>query len=316
MINDNNDELETLQNVPTDEELANLPTREIVKSYNMNERSVRRLRARRGIDSPSPQNNQYSTITPNSKYTIPESKMPLMNNWLKLTGDRAVISCIHAPYQNHRVLEDFLNTADSLGIRKATIIGDVFDNNAFNRKRGGMFQSYRWSDAVQVVQEIFKEFDKCFESYEVLTGNHDNWLIDRLGNEIDYDQIMDSLMHRANPRAVWSKFSHADLISGGKPFKLIHGANYSAVNPLGVASAYCDKYQSNVCMGHQHSCSQGFSSSGFQAIVSGGAFSEERFGYTNIDPRKSPKMQNGFVMITEGSAKLYTKSDFSRWENK
>ena len=92
-----------------------------------------------------------------------------------------------------------------------------------------------------------------------------------------------------------------------KDVRLLHGANYSQANPVGVAKKLCSKFLSSVVMGHQHHAESGIDLSGrFQAVCLGCAADPRKMMYIHKSPRTNPVQTQGYAMLKDGYVKAYS----------
>lgn len=251
-------------------------------------------------------------LTP--KFSIPESTQPVADDFLKLSGDFAIISDLHVPYHSSKTIEKFLDTAYSYNIRRFIVNGDMNDCGQFHPKRGDLqHHNHRYQDDLDLNKVIYAEFMKCFpEGGYVLSGNHDRWFIDNMKGELDTDWTYSKFFHEF-PLIKFSNFEQCRVLSGEKSIRVLHGANYSATNSLGVAQKLCSKFEESVLMGHQHNACSGWSYNGkYQAVCLGGAYSLDRLSYLHHSPRTNPTPTNGFALLKEGRIQNFDFQDDMR----
>jgi predicted phosphodiesterase len=239
-------------------------------------------------------------------FSFPESPAKRADTWLRLDGDFGLISDIHVPYYDHRVLEKFAETCYRKGVRRFIAVGDTMDGNQFHPKRGGVQTERRYQDDVETCKVLLRQLLRIFESGIILNGNHDYWFQAHMRGQIDPEWLLSNIFHEFEGRIVWSEFEQATVYSGDREFRLLHGANYSGPNPLGVAKQYSAKFECGVVMGHEHHHEAGFSRSGkHQVVVMGGAHDMRRLAYIHRSPRTNPVQTNGFAILKEGWVKDY-----------
>jgi predicted phosphodiesterase len=233
----------------------------------------------------------------------PESTFPDFTDWLQLEGDYAVISDLHIPFHSASILEEFIKGAKTRGIKKFALLGDTFDGGMWNRKRwASVNHERRWQDDLELGSDIIKYFMESFDEGVILMGNHDFWFSTHLRGEVDFDFLMGRLLGiNDNKKIRISKFEQADLFSGDRKIKLLHGANYSATNPLGVAVKYSSIFNADIIMGHQHHPCTGVSMDGEKYLVClGGAYDSSKMSYLHVSPRTNPKQLQSYAYIVDG----------------
>ncbi len=246
------------------------------------------------------------------KFSIPESTQPVADDFLKLSGDFAIISDLHVPYHSAKTIEKFLETAYSQNVRKFIINGDMNDCGQFHPKRGDFqHHNHRYQDDLDLNKVIYAEFMKCFpEGGYVLSGNHDNWFVQNMKGELDADWTYSKFFHEF-PLIKFSNFEQCQVTSANKVFRVLHGANYSATNPLSVVQKLSAKFECGVIAGHQHLSCSGHSYSGkYQTVCLGGAYELNRLSYLHHSPRCNPTPTNGFAILKDG---IVTNYDNQEW---
>ncbi len=247
---------------------------------------------------------------PDLSALIPDSTEPDISRQVPvLHGDRACISDTHFPYHSGSLLRQFCLDAYNRGVKRFVLIGDMMDGNQFHPKRGGCQQhSRRWQDDAELAKTVLRGLLQVFDGGEVLTGNHDAWFQAHFRGQVDPEWIMENIFHEFADKLTFTRFEQAKLFSGGKEFRLLHGANYSGPNPIGVAKRLSAKFEAGIVMGHQHHQEAGWSVSGKHRVVCmGGAHDPALFGYTQISPRTNPCQTQGYAIIRNGEVEVFDK---------
>jgi predicted phosphodiesterase len=268
----------------------------------------REVKATGPTDYPSAINKVHYTsvmiprfIAPDKVFTVPASTEKDADVFLELSGDYALISDLHIPYHNNKVIETCMNMSYQKGIKNLLILGDTWDGGQFHPKRGAYQHHGRtFQDDLILGGKIFKVLLECFEKITIFEGNHCKWFAQHLRGEIKSDWMMSKFFHEY-PAITHSSMEQARITSGNKVIRAIHGANYSAANPLGVAQSMATKFEEGIVMGHQHHSCGGWSKSGkHQCVCLGGAFDQKKFDYVHNSPKTNPVMTNGFALLQNG----------------
>ncbi len=147
---------------------------------------------------------------------------------------------------------------------------------------------------------ILRALLSAFDSGVVLLGNHDAWFLKHFKNQADAEFLF-ARMYRTDERVLWSGFEQAVVTSGGRELRLLHGANYSQVNALGMAQKLSAKYEQGICMGHQHTAVSGLSYSGrHQCICLGGMYDPAKMRYVHESPKTNPVQTRSYGLLKEG----------------
>lgn len=241
-------------------------------------------------------------------YGLPEAEQSV-ENWLRLTGDRLVISDLHIPYHDNRAIEAAFRTAQRLGIRRFLVLGDTMDGNQWSKRGMLLGHQRRWQDDAIVGEKMFKAFLNVFEGGEVVNGNHDQWAVEHYRGMVDPEWILPRMFGTDN-RIAYSQYEQCELVSGGETFRLLHGANYSSANPLSVPQKLATKFGCHVVTAHQHHACQGYDISGrYQAVALGCAADPSRLLYLHKSPRTNPVQTQGYAVIKDGWCRAYGPND-------
>jgi predicted phosphodiesterase len=241
-------------------------------------------------------------------YGLPDAA-PLANTWLKLMGDRLVISDLHIPYHDNRVLEAAFRTAERLGLRRFLILGDTLDNPQWHKRNAHLGFQRRYQDDVVAAEGVFKALLGVFEGGEVISGNHDRYWEDHMKGHLDPEFVLPRLFGTPD-RIAFTRYEQCELVSGGELFRLCHGANYSAGNPLSVPQKLATKFGCHVVTAHQHHRAEGRDASGrYQAVTLGCAADPDRLAYLHVSPRTNPAQTQGYAVVKDGFCRAYGPDD-------
>ena len=233
------------------------------------------------------------------KFKVPTIDLPDQTKWPRLEGDYALVSDLHIPFYDPLVLERLMTDSDKAGVRRLVICGDTFDLNSMNHKRGSNYQR-KAQDDVEAARPVLKALLECFEEIQVFSGNHDDWIAQAMRDHFSTSFLFSSFF-KEMPKIKWSKYGQADVMSGGKKWKLLHGTSFSGANPLGPAKRYASQFQCNIVSGHQHRCEDGWDVSGnFRCVVLGGAYDPTRMSYLHRQPSPCGLPKRSFGILRDG----------------
>lgn len=239
-------------------------------------------------------------------FAVPPSPMPRADALHACEGDLLLVSDLHVPYHDAAVISQALRKADALGVGRCVVIGDFLDGNQFNAKRGGCQHPRRYQDDVETAREVLRAMLGHLDGIVVVMGNHDRWLAAHMRGQVDQSFQYASYFAEFGDRVRWLDKEQCRAHSGGKEFRLCHGANYSSANPLGVPKRLSGKFGCGVVTGHQHSHESGWSHCGrFQCVSIGGCFDPARFDYVHNSPRTNPSMTRGYAVLKGGWVQDY-----------
>jgi hypothetical protein len=243
---------------------------------------------------------------PDKSFTVPVSVEADRDVFLELSGDYALFSDLHIPYHSAKVLEAGMAAAYKAGIKHCLLIGDTFDGGQFHPKRGqNQHHSRRFQDDVELAEKIYGVLLECFDSMTVVMGNHDGWFANHMRGQIEPDWAFDRFFSKF-PKVKHSSMEQCRIESGGKVIRALHGSNYSAANPLGIAQRLSAKFEEAVVMGHQHHACNGWSLSGkHQCVCLGGSYDRRKMAYLHHSPRTNPCPTPGFALLQNGYMTVY-----------
>ncbi|NBW19657.1 MAG: hypothetical protein EBR82_67960 [Caulobacteraceae bacterium] len=251
----------------------------------------------------------YSPPIEHNVFSLPRIDMPAGDDYLRLSGDYLLLSDLHIPYHDPAFIEKAVRTAQRDGIRKFVIIGDTMDANQFSKRGKQLGIQRSWQDDVIIAEAVYRALLGVFDLGVVLLGNHDAWYESHYRGLID-PAFMFPRVFQTGERITFSRYEQAEVVSGGRAIRLLHGANYSAANPLGVAQTLCAKFEQTVAMGHQHHACSGRSRSGkHQAICLGGCYDVSKMSYLHVSPRTNPVQTRSFGILQGGIIRHYIEGE-------
>lgn len=238
---------------------------------------------------------------------IPPSPEARSDEYPRLEGDYLVLFDPHLPLHDKALLDEACERAARLGVKRFLIGGDLFNHPQFGRHDRDKAQERRWQDDVEIGDRVMEALCARFPGpNHVIMGNHCRWLFDALRGQADVSWLWSRILQGAGERVTFTDHEMCQVTSGGERFFVAHGANYSSVNPLGVAKRLAGIHHMHVVIGHQHMAEQGRDASGrYQVICGGGVFDPARMRYANLVAKTLPRMQQGYVIIKGGYAKLF-----------
>lgn len=241
------------------------------------------------------------------KFEFPVSPVKSATEWPVLHGDIGLISDLHIPYHDSRILEEFCENCYNLRITQCCIVGDFLDGNQMHPTRGSQYHWRRYQDDVELGERILSTMLDCFDFIEVLQGNHDDWFMDKMRKQVDTTWLMSRIYNKFGGKLHWSGYQQCSAYSGGKEFRLIHGTKcYGGDNPLSTPQGFANKFECGVVTGHTHKSASGWSVSGkHQCVALGGAYDSTKMEYLHQIPMKTGQMTRSYGILKEGYVKLY-----------
>lgn len=258
------------------------------------------------LSPPSPPSRSPRSIPP-------ASHAPTATDWPRMRGDYLVISDLHIPYHDADLLAQAVEDARRIGIDRFLIVGDFLDIHQFSKFAERLGHLPRLQDDLEVAGRVL---DWLLEQLPgggcLLMGNHDARIERMVRGHMEPGWTYRRL-YQADERIEIARHEQAEVESGGRVIRCLHGANYSGANPLGVAQRLAAKFESGVIMGHQHHACEGFSLSGrHQCVCMGGMHDPARLAYLHVAPRTNPAQTRSYVLLKDGYA-LHIADGFPDW---
>jgi ribosomal protein S17E len=179
-----------------------------------------------------------------------------------------------------------------------TLKGKAQENLMNILEQGGVYKKEHTSIdiEIEITGKVFKAIANQFERVHVCMGNHDNWLLRRLGQAIDA-QTYQKILGVENEAWKFSSYYYTELQSGGQKWLIEHpnlAGKYSAWQ-LG-ANELC-----NIIMAHNHHVNWAFDRSGtYWAIESGCCADPARIEYNSKRHKGGHKPTMGAVIVKDG----------------
>lgn len=240
-----------------------------------------------------------------------EAAVPSYTGHLQLEGDCLIINDVHIPATDWEFADLAVQIAEQHLPEPRTLIiaGDLINGDALSR----------WDDLV-LCTPLYQELDYAeaflnklsdyFDTIYFIRGNHEDRLLKSLRGQLHADQFR--RMIADNARVQFSMYSYLTVVSGGVAYRVTHQVNYSQ-NALTVAKKLAGKFSSNIISAHQHHSAVGRDpSNSFTVIDSGGLHNSDLMAYVKLDDSTAPVMTQGFVLLKNGVATLFTPPAYNQ----
>jgi len=229
---------------------------------------------------------------------IPDSELPIWDNYPQIDPPVLVISDLHIPYHESKWLDRVLIEAKKRNIKNILIAGDLIDSKrvAHWRSEDGIKLDEELDYAREIIEEIKEHF-----SIQVILGNHDERLSKLVGREIRTEQLLsrwlDVEVHRYHQAYI------------GSTWMVSHPQNYSKA-PAQPALALATKYEMNVAVAHTHQFSIARTLSGkWWAVEIGTCMNSELVEYLHRNLSTHPRHQNGALIIEKDERPVFLHPD-------
>lgn len=247
------------------------------------------------------------------------SELPIeLEKPLVLTDfDGMVTADWHVPLYNPFLVNQMIERAGSLGLRKLLIGGDFFNFDALSQydpKQHDAGLDIEKAEASFVIRTLAESFDEII----IIWGNHDARFHRTLGYKMQFDHAMRMMLGDAGNDALskvrisnldhlWIEFTNAP--ESVSKWRVCHPATYSRV-PLSTPRTLAAKYNANVICAHAHHAAIGFATDGQKTVVEiGGMFDQYKTSYLQRSTT-FPEWTPGYGWFKDGRFHLTTPA----WE--
>jgi len=219
----------------------------------------------------------------------------------------------HAPRHDAVWMNRVVGLALKWGITDCVIGGDLIDWDALS-----FFGSALETDAQEEMACTEQILDALLSSFEVwyIPGNHEDRVKRLLGHKLPMTSLMRLYQPTSNADKIHlSNLYWCEVVSGGQKFYVEHPKNTSVIATR-VAQSLAAKYHTHVIMGHNHLWGMTKDvSGGYYAIEGGVCADPERIPYNRERHNTRPAMQQGAVMVINGTPWLLSPDNIGGFEN-
>jgi len=238
-----------------------------------------------------------------------DAQVEVFDKHLRLEGDWAVCSDIHAPYHDREMIGRLFQVSRKLRIPNLLCAGDTWDQYVFSR-----FDP-RAEDAgreIRVLRFLLEDFLIEFERVVLLMGNHEQRLIRKLERRLGIEDMWKLVC--PHPGLVISEYPYA--IINGK-WWVTHPSSFSTVT-LRVSHRLASKHRMCVIAAHGHHIGWGLDQSGRDVVCDIGAMADpDRVEYVKKKDTIHPMWAQGFCVVKNNHLHLFSKhhTDWSFWND-
>lgn len=231
---------------------------------------------------------------------------------LHIESNSAIVCCDwHIPGHNKLMLERLCAIADKESIQDLFVIGDIYDFPSLSRFTHNQ-KEVTANEVIRIGGKVMKPVFNRFKRVILSPGNHDEHFSRALDDTFDFELLINASMGKDWPNCE-IVISNLDYVFLNDNWIIGHPSNYSGQGAK-TPSDYADLYQRNVITGHNHIVGLAQSKSGnYIGIDTGAMLTQEAIFYSKRRMNKYTRWQNGFTVIKNGFAKLYTEC-FTDWK--
>lgn len=246
-----------------------------------------------------------------------DTGLPVFNGELHLQGDMLLVGDIHVPSTNWEFMEKITQVAKRQlsRPRKIVIVGDILNGDKDSRYEHIIAPISRHKE-FKITDALLQTWSRFFDEIYITPGNHLHRLIRRLEGDIGMNEIA-RLLTSAHEKIVMSHYDEVHVNSGDERWVATHQANY-AKSKLKIGNLLAQKFQANIITFHQHHSAIGRDDFNRYTIIDcGGMHQQNMMSYVKLVPNVMPNMNNGFVLLRDGTGHLLTPypsiTDWSMW---
>lgn len=249
--------------------------------------------------------------------TPQEDALPVFDGKLHLMGDILLVGDIHIPSTNWPFMERITQIAKRhlSRPRKIAIVGDILNGDKDSRYEHIIAPISRHKE-FKITDALLQTWSQVFDEIYMTPGNHLHRLIRRLEGDIGMNELT-RLLTQAHEKVHMSHYDEVHVNSGDEHWVATHQINY-AKSKLKIGNLLAQKYQANIITFHQHHSAIGRDDFNRYTIIDcGGMHRQDMMSYAQLVPNVMPNMNNGFVLLRDGTGHLLTPypsiTDWSMW---
>lgn len=239
----------------------------------------------------------------------PNGGMPMYIGHPVVEGDQIVISDLHIPKTDYRLVESVNKAGKFYGIKELIIAGDLYDmgSQANFRKK---VKSTPVSSDLAIGRDMLSFFLEWYKTIKFIPGNHDDWFLENADGNLTVSDLARLSVHPVDTNfVVFYAYDRITLQSGGQDWTIAHQSE-SSVTSLKVAEQLSNKYHTNVIVPHQHNTAWGYDRYNWYVLVDiGGLHDRNLMDYVSLKTSVAPNYDNGYVAISDGAFELISPDD-------
>ena len=243
--------------------------------------------------------------------------MPIYTETPTLEGDCIVVGDIHIP-TTFWELADMVNVVASHLDNPALIIaGDLINADALS--------SYPFTVAppslqteLSIARNLLQMWSETFGLIIMIMGNHEMRVFKNLYGSIGGVDIRSLFVGDVGDKFELYNIGQVIVNSGDERWRITHQNSYSKIKGR-TANILAQKHQSNIISHHEHHIAMMRDDYDYYTIVNnGGLHDHEKMAYVSQFDSNRPIMNNGFTMLRDGVAHLFTPyhsmTDWNQWD--
>jgi hypothetical protein len=260
-------------------------------------------KARHRLEFPDDVNPKGNTRLSHARNAAPPPPLiPIEHDQVRLEGDWAVSSDWHAPLTRYDVLHRFLDDADTAGLTRCIIAGDLTNQDAL----AGHEEKQKGAELEVEMEHLHYSIDTALDVFDeivVTLGNHDRHAAQKLA--VSFDKSIRMLLADLEPdkleRIRVTALDSVIVDTDRGEWLICHTRSYSRL-PLAYPNKLALRHGQHVAGGHRHHHAIGKAANGKTIVELGGLMDERRMSYASRYTNDMPVMANGYMLLRDGFA--------------
>jgi hypothetical protein len=214
-----------------------------------------------------------------------------------------VCADLHIPFHDVKMLTHLIRVAETNGVRRLAIIGDLMDMHFLAGMTGkpSAPEDVDGKESAKRCENILLALLNHFDEIFYVPGNHDKWVARILDNKLPWERIARMFTPEGKGKFIKTSRYHHCLVG---EWCCTHPKNYS-VRSTTVPKALVEKKGRPVIVPHQHTSGMEFERGGrIPGVAMGAMCDAASMLYLQEVDSTNPKWQNEFGII-DGSNVLH-----------
>ncbi len=241
---------------------------------------------------------------------IKRPRPKVYNKYLRLEGNWAVGSDIHAPFTDMDLIDKLVLVGMRFNTKNLLICGDYLDQTAFSTFFVQHVADFNYE--LLVAQEVLEKLSAWYTNIQFTVGNHDL----RIMRALEFKLSVKRLYKLIDKNINMSSYPYAK-IHNKQTWHITHPDNYSK-DPCKVGLQIHYREHCNVGVAHGHAMGWRFAPDGKHIIFdTGGLFKQDEVEYKCLKDTTHGNWNSGFSIIHNDYLYQFPKdhTDWDFWTN-
>lgn len=233
--------------------------------------------------------------------SIPTSRREKFNKPEIIRESCLVIFDSQIPFHDADFINHLLELAVDWGIKEGISGGDLLNMTAFSK----FYENPKdkiWREERDSTIKVLHAFVNAIPEWILVKGNHEDFLLKKLEEQIDHDDILALLDKREGGLAGFkaTDYYYCLVKLNGTTWRITHPRNISVIHGR-IPQRLCEKYHMNIASGHGHLAGITPDYSGkYLACDVGVTCDPERLDYVSLRDSTRPAQCQGALILKQG----------------